>query len=230
MVENGLNLLEKILAVLPCLLFCYLIFRIDKFDREPKIWLAGCFFLGMILTFPAVNLELHFANFSEKKSFGEAFFLSFFVIALIEESLKMLALTVPFRHPVFNEPLDGIVYAMMIGMGFATAENLVYAERFGLPTVAVRAFTAVPAHVTFAVFSGYFAGLAKFQTENRLKTWVRGWAAALILHGLYDFFIIFEKYAWLSILGTFGLYGSLFYCLKLIEIHREDSAGRQKTF
>ena len=56
---------------------------------------------------------------------------------------------------------DGIVYAVMIGMGFATLENIIYASRFGLETTLFRAFTAVPAHGVFAAIMGYYIGVGK---------------------------------------------------------------------
>ena len=52
-------------------------------------------------------------------------------------------------------------------MGFATMENISFANRFGLETVLLRAFTAVPAHLVFGVVAGYYVGLAKFDHARR---------------------------------------------------------------
>jgi protease PrsW len=232
MLENDLNFVEIALAIAPGLLLCYVIFRLDKYDEEPILWLIGCFLLGMLLTFPAVNLEIWGTNLHETspKSIFWTAILAFVMIAFVEEVVKFLGvLLVPFRSPVFNEPLDGIVYSMMISMGFATAENLVYADRFGIETIAVRAFTAVPAHAAFAIFSGYFIGLAKFDLVNRRRFLGLGLLLSVLLHGFYDFFILLDKYEWLSVVGTIGLYGSLIYSVRLIQIHQDGSPFRRKT-
>lgn len=228
-----MHILELILAVLPGLLLCYLVFRLDKYDEEPVGWLIGSFGLGMLLTIPAMWLELRgfrFFEIAEPRSVWLTASLAFVVIALNEELLKMIGLlAVPFRSPVFNEPLDGIVYSMMIGMGFATAENLIYAERFGIETIFIRAFTAVPAHAVFAIYSGYFVGLAKFDPARKWQLLRRGFIYTVTLHGLYDFLIIQKYEEWLTVLATFGLYGSLIYSAKLIQLHTDNSPFRTKT-
>ena len=225
-----MNFLELALAVLPGILLCYVIYRLDRWDEEPIGWLVGCFLLGMLVTFPAMWLELRgfrLLALDGERPFWPTASLAFVVIAFNEESLKMFCLlAVPFRRPVFNEPLDGIVYSMMIGMGFATAENLVYAERFGLETIFIRAFTAVPAHAVFAIYSGYFVGLAKFDPARKWQLLRRGFIYTVMLHGLYDFLIIQKYEQWLSVLATFGLYGSLVYSTKLIQLHADNSPFR----
>ncbi len=228
-----MHILELILAVLPGLLMCYVIFRLDKYDKEPVGWLIGCFVLGMLLTYPAMSLELRgfrVFDLSAPRSFWLTASLAFVVIAVTEEFFKMLGLLlVPFRRPVFNEPLDGIVYSMMIGMGFATAENLIYAERFGIETIFIRAFTAVPAHAVFAIYSGYFVGLAKFDPARKWQLIRRGFIYTVSLHGLYDFLIIQKYGEWLTVLATFGLYGCLVYSARLIQVHADNSPFRGKT-
>ena len=63
----------------------------------------------------------------------------------------------------FNEPMDGIVYGVVVSLGFATLENFYYvyllADYFETTSLALavsRAFSAVPAHAVFGVFMGYF--------------------------------------------------------------------------
>jgi RsiW-degrading membrane proteinase PrsW (M82 family) len=91
--------------------------------------------------------------------------------------------------------MDGIVYAIMVGMGFATLENILYvvirpedmttAFRIGW----LRMLTAVPGHAIFAVVMGYFIGRAKFVTQGQAWLLWTGLCSAVLLHGLYDYFI-----------------------------------------
>ena len=53
---------------------------------------------------------------------------------------------------------SGIVYAVMVSMGFATLENILYVYSYGYETGVLELLLAVPAHATFAVLMGYFMG------------------------------------------------------------------------
>jgi RsiW-degrading membrane proteinase PrsW (M82 family) len=83
-------------------------------------------------------------------------------VALSEELSKFLVVRY-FCYPQkrFDEPLDGIVYSVMVSMGFATIENVNYVFTHGYSTAFVRMFLSVPAHATFGVVMGYFIGKAK---------------------------------------------------------------------
>ena len=62
-----------------------------------------------------------------------SFFMAFFVVGLGEELLKYLVVILyAFRKPCFNEPFDGIVYAVMVSLGFAAFENIIYVMEGGI--------------------------------------------------------------------------------------------------
>jgi RsiW-degrading membrane proteinase PrsW (M82 family) len=122
-----MSILLFLLAVIPGLLLCYFIFAMDKYEKEPQSILLICFLLGVIATFPAIHMEdigQYYISKNEK-AFFKIFLFATFVVGFSEEILKFLSLLL-FAYPkkVFNEPMDGIVYSMMIGMGFATLENI----------------------------------------------------------------------------------------------------------
>lgn len=224
-----MNPLLLILSVLPGLLLSYAIFRVDKYEREPLVPMLVCFGLGAAMTFPALEIELWaFAHLSpHEKGFGIIVLTAFTAVALNEEVFKFLVLrSAAFPWRFFNEPLDGIVYAVMVAMGFATAENIFYAHRFGLDTVLLRAFTAVPAHLVFAIVAGYYAGLAKFNPARRNRLLWQGFGMAVLLHGVYDFLILQNWSDWLLVLATLSLYLCLFYCNILIKEHLDKSPFR----
>ena len=214
------------LAVSPGLLISYAIFRADKYDREPLVPLIICFGLGALVTFPAIEIEkwCFHALRAHEQGFGAIILSAFFVVALNEEVFKFAVLRfVAFPRSFFNEPLDGIVYSVLTSMGFATMENIFFAHRFGIETVLLRAFTAVPAHLAFAVVAGYYVGLAKFDTENRSKLLWQGFGMAFLLHGVYDFLILQSWSDWLFVLASLTLYLCLYYCNNLIKQHIDNS-------
>lgn len=225
-----MNLLLLLLAVLPGLLISYAIFRADKYEREPLAPLVGCFTAGALATLPVVYFErwaYAWLNAGDPPTLGSTALLSFGALALSEEGVKfLLLLTLAFPRKFFNEPFDGIVYAVLIAMGFATLENILYTNRFGLQTGLLRSLTAVPAHLVFGIVQGYFAGLARFEPARARALLLRGLLIAVFLHGIYDLLLLQNWSHWLVVLATFALYLCLFYCGRLIREHQEHSPFR----
>ena len=220
-----------LLAILPGLLICYFIFGMDKYEKEPQLHLAVCFLLGIFSTLPAINLEqLGQRFFDNNHGLFKIFLFATLVIALSEELLKFLALMF-FAYPrkVFNEPLDGIVYSVMVSMGFATLENIMYAQKYSdFTTVIARAFTAVPAHGVFAVLMGYFVGKAKFETlpVEKAKLMLKGIVSAVFLHGMYDFLLLQGQYQLLMMLGTLLIFVGAYFGKNIIEKQQSISPFR----
>ena len=225
-------LLTTLLATLPGLIICYAMFRADKYEREPLGPLVICFLGGAAATVPAIwasRWAFEWAGMPGGPQLTETFLLAFGVVAPWEEGVKLLILLLIFPRKFFNEPLDGIVYAVMVGMGFATMENIAYLQRFGSDTLFIRAFTAIPAHLIFAIVQGYFIGKAKFLPEapgrkimrNRLI--IRGFLISFVLHGTYDWLIFQNHWQWLFMLATSTTYLCLFYASELIREHLDNS-------
>ena len=234
------TILTLLASVVPGLLICYLIFKLDKHEKEPIPLLAICFGLGIAIFYAARigegfmdDLITPFVEENEldpNTHFGVLFYSAFIRTALVEELLKLtILLAIPFNHKQFNEPMDGIVYAVMIGMGFAIIENIIYCMPSDLTLAIVRDFTAVPSHAVFGVILGYYVGLAKFNRGDLIKNILVGFYLAVAIHGLYDFFL-FQRYDdWLMILATFVLLGGLFFSRKFITRHQEDSPFKNQN-
>ena len=215
-------------AIIPGLLICWYIYKMDKYEKESRLQLAITFGLGMLITIPVMYIERNASEmgWDDHSSIGPLLFSSFIIVALTEEAIKYLVLLAyPYHRPFFNEPMDGIVYAVMIGMGFATLENILYATQYGLGTTLIRAFTAVPAHAAFAVIMGYFAGLSKFAFLPKNQRWLLmlGLLAPWLVHGLYDVFILQEAYESLMILALVVLAVSIFLARRLMLEQQENS-------
>ena len=222
---------QLLLAVVPGLAIAWFIYRIDKYEREKFFPLTLAFLLGMLITLPIMEAQKWFftMGWAQSASLFPALFVSFILVSLPEETVKFLALLFCSAHKRhFNEPLDGIVYSVMISMGFATLENIYYALEFGMPTTALRALTAVPAHAVFAAMMGYYVGKATFQTQKKRPLLLKGWAVAITVHGIYDFFIIQEIYDALALLAIVTLTISLFFAFRLIREGQEASPFKKE--
>ena len=188
-----------ILAIAPGVaISAYIIFK-DQYNREPGRYLIISFLLGTLSVLPALGLEI---SASQITSNFPAFFKTtagiainaYFFVALPEEIWKFLMLLwYAYRKKEFDEPFDGIVYAVMVGMGFATVENISYVSQFGLMTGIMRLFLAVPAHASFAIIMGYFMGKARFSAQKQRFLLFFGVFWAIVFHGSYDFFLFLQE-------------------------------------
>lgn len=195
------------LALAPGIAIALYVYLHDHHEREPFWLLATSFVYGsfstiLTLLFAApVNLLIAYLG----KENVPVFVSAYFNVALIEEFSKFILLRfVLYYNRHFNEPFDGIVYAIMVGMGFATAENLVYVFQYGFTTGLVRMFTAVPAHAVFAVLMGYFLGKAKFTHRHTLLFSVFALMSATVFHGSYDYVwsFMFMPGIWIGAMGS----------------------------
>jgi len=224
-----MNLLLLASAILPVVLVIIYIYTQDKHEKEPKQLLFYNFLLGAVVSVVLTMLISIFVFdnillLKDKHNIFEQFTKAFLVVAFTEEFSKYIIVRY-FAQPKkdFNEPLDGIVYAVMVSMGFAATENLLYVLSGGGYKVAlVRAFTAIPAHATFAVLMGYFMGKAKF-SNNRMVLNLTGLLLAVIFHGLYDFFLFIDFIPGLSIGAFISLIIGVLLSRKAIKVHQKNS-------
>lgn len=196
-----------ILAVAPALAICGYIIHKDRFDKEPPTMILLAFCSGLFSVFPAA-----IGNYTGEQLLGEhASFINtalfaFLVVGVSEEYAKFFFLRyILYNRKSFNEPLDGIVYAVMIAMGFATFENILYVSEGGVTSAMIRMITAVPAHAIFAVVMGYYVGLSKFDLTHKPELLRKGLIYPILLHGAYDFFLMQKSIPMLSLLSIIGI-------------------------
>ncbi|HLF47305.1 MAG TPA: GNAT family N-acetyltransferase [Chitinophagaceae bacterium] len=181
------------LAIAPGLAICLYIFLKDTHNKEPKRLLLASFLLGILAIIPPFFIEYNFITFLGNGIIHTGIY-AYAVVAFSEELSKFLVLRYYcYNRKSFDEPLDGIVYSVMVSMGFATIENISYVLEYGYHTAFVRMFLSVPAHATFAIVMGYFVGKAKFDQANSLKYMITGLFWAVFFHGTFDFFLFLQK-------------------------------------
>ena len=218
-----------LLALAPSLAICFFIYYKDKYNPEPTKLLVYSFLLGAISIIPAYLVTYAIKYFTGIQHAHEAttideLIYAFLVVALSEEGAKFLFLRY-YAYPKkdFDEPFDGITYAVIISMGFATVENVIYVfyDGGGMSTGIHRMFTAVPGHASFAVIMGYYVGLAKFSHRKHIQ-WI-GLGAAILLHGIYDACLFLQHHPIFVIGALLTVLVGVFYSLRAIKLHQENS-------
>lgn len=196
------------LALLPSVLLWNYVNKLDK-HKEPKSFLFKLFFSGflsiiitMVISF---IISIFFTNFFDYEvEFSISGFLYVVLgIGLVEEFSKFIMMyTFSWNSKYLDESYDILLYSMIVALGFATAENILYSLEGGILTAILRFFTAVPGHVIDGAFMGYFLYLYK-TTKNKGNLFLAIIVPSL-LHGIYDF-IAFTSETILGII-VFGIF------------------------
>ena len=220
-----MNLL--LLAVAPIFIVILYIYYKDKYEKEPGRLLLYNFLLGAIVSIIITMVMYYGFNIilplPDRTSVLQQFIRAFFVVGFTEEFSKYIIVKFYSQSKAdFNEPFDGIVYAVMVSMGFAATENIMYVLQGGYQVAILRAFTAVPAHATFGILMGYFVGKAKF-SKHKIVLNITGLLLAMLFHGAYDFFLFIDFIPGISTGAFVSLFIGILLSRKAIKKHQEDS-------
>ena len=128
------------------------IYNLDEYDKE-SLWLfIIAFILGAInlhwdidlleFIFSYINVDNNLLRVGEEA----------LSVSITEELLKFLVVfLIIYPNKNFDEPFDGIVYSVFVGMGFATAENLTFVMQGFSSLALLRMVSAIPAQFVFSL-------------------------------------------------------------------------------
>lgn len=157
--------------------------------------------------------------------------LAFAVLAIgpIEELAKLLPFVIiVMRFKEYDEPLDGIIYASFIALGYAAAENYHYLD-FLTPLEAVaRGFAGPVVHILFASIWAHWITKAHLSNGNTVKSGLLGFLLAASLHGLYDFLVLLQPFSALPIAAAL-IAGLWFWRLRLMRRMHQDAINASRT-
>jgi RsiW-degrading membrane proteinase PrsW (M82 family) len=182
----------------------------DRFQPEPLPNLIFSFGLGFVFGFlcyefyallEGAGILPQFLAVLRQSTRTQFFSYSVVFVGLVEETFKYLPFVlVVLRFRAFDEPIDGIVYAAALAIGFASFENLGY-----LPSMRGLAFLgrAVASPLTHTVFSsiwGYAVGRAWLAKRSILGPSIIGLSLAGLAHGLFNYLTFSHALRFLSAL------------------------------
>ncbi len=200
-----------LLATLPGLFWFWWYARQDRKRPEPKGYLWRVFLLGALVTIPALFIEFSLdliIPFADQSLGFTAIAGTLLVVAPVEELSKFLMVRIGvYKNKAFDERLDGIIYMVVAALGFATVENVLVVLREGSGVLPLRFLTATLLHVLASGIIGFFMGQAKFMRSRARAFWMQllGLIIGISLHGLYDFLVINNSNARLSLIFIFML-------------------------
>jgi RsiW-degrading membrane proteinase PrsW (M82 family) len=190
-------------ATLPLPIYVLLILWIDRYESEPLWMLAMAFFWGATFAaFMAIVINSTIANalpLTQDPVSGR--FYSYYAMVasapIVEEFSKGMVLFILFwwKKDEFDGVIDGIVYAGMVGLGFAMTENFKYYGEAAIMggnnltgLFILRGAISPFAHPLFTSMTGIGLGLARQSDNKAIKVFmpVLGLLAAMILHSTWN--------------------------------------------
>ena len=208
-----------ITLVPPLLILLYFVLT-DKF-KEPKGTVILIFFLGFLICLPAGILNgLSHDFFYDGSKYSDNLTSSFLGPAWAEELLKFSILyLIVLKRNEFNEPMDGLVYGVVVSLGFATYENYTYvyewAEQIAKDEgydfaelsylVALgRSYSAIPMHGLNGAVMGYYFGMYAFSGNKKFL--ILSLVLPYLFHGFYNFLVWPYPMTVIGILVLFSFY------------------------
>jgi RsiW-degrading membrane proteinase PrsW (M82 family) len=189
------------LGIIPMVIYAAIVWRLDRWEKEPIPLLIAAFFWGSVpaIIFAIIAqgiLGIPVDDFPEEASFLVQIYQASFVAPFTEEIIKgigLLLLFFFFRREI-DSVLDGLVYGSMIGFGFSAVENVLYfagqEDTAGLLMLFfLRAFVFGMLHALFTGLTGVGLALGKFSRSTGMKVlWpVIGLSLAMFTHSLHNY-------------------------------------------
>ncbi len=206
----------------------------DRHLPEPPGSLLLCFGLGLLaallskglyVALEPLGLRYDAVALADEDTLA---LLAYALLAIgpIEEFAKMLPfLIVVLRFRAFDEPMDGIIYASFIGLGYASAENLNYLDFLTPLEAAARGFAGPVVHILFASIWAYWISRARLAQKPVGAAAATGFLLAAVLHGFYDFLVLLRPVAALPFAAMLIIAIWIWRLRLLRQLHQEAVAG-----
>ena len=193
--QAGRILLGLLFSLVPGGLWLYFFYRQDAVEPEPKRMVLGVFMVGALLTaalYQPVLQGIFTVDGWLLEHWWTHLLGGILIVGFFEQFLVYLAVRFAvFEAPEFDERVDGVIYAIAAGLGFATVINFAYVVKHGgvdLDVGSIRMVINALAHACFAGIFGYFIGQSKFETTP----WhylPMGMAISAGVNGLFTFLL-----------------------------------------
>lgn len=193
----------SLLAMLPVPFYVLLVLWLDRNEPEPAGLLSRAYFWGA-----TGAIVLAYAGNGLAGSIAAAFhppeqvqwLTVVYAAPVVEELAKAIVLWQLYRRAKheFDNVTDGVIYAAMVGLGFAMTENILYYGRalnagseVAGTTFLLRGMISPYAHPLFTVWTGLGFGFAR-ELGQRAPRLLRallplaGLALAMLMHGLWN--------------------------------------------
>jgi len=177
-------------------------------DKKTLAQFASSYLLGIFTAIPMIvglYLASEYTLLQNPHSLRRTLLFSFVIVGFLAEFTKFLLLRYSFiPKDGVNKPFDGILYSVMISMGFATTANIYFFFELPAPFNLSMVYFSLPfANLIIGVILGFFAGFGKFRKNH--VDYLTGLGAAIFFQGFYIFGILANDYLLIVLVGSVTL-------------------------
>ncbi len=217
-------------VVLPVIFWAAYHIHKDRHLPEPPRNLALCFGLGLAaaaiskllyMGLEPLGLRYDAVALAAENTLG---LLAFALLAIgpIEEFAKLLPFVlVVLRLKALDEPLDGIIYASFIGLGYAAVENIHYLDYLTPLEAAARGFASPVVHILFASIWAHWITQARLRGRSVGIALAAGLTLSAALHGFYDFLVLLNPVSALPIAASLIIAIWIWRLILMRRLHRD---------
>jgi RsiW-degrading membrane proteinase PrsW (M82 family) len=201
-------------ALIPMIIYLLIIWRFDRYDREPfklllqnYLWGAigaiALALIGSVIFSSVLNIIIPDSNLVDKLS-------AIVVAPFVEEITKGVFLFITVSSIKFDNITDGIVYGGAIGLGFGMTENFFYfissTDNISgwIAIIIIRNLFSGVMHCVSTGTLGAFVALAKFKSGiAKVILPAVGLGIAMFIHAIWNASVSFESTAAIGFLFLF---------------------------
>jgi Predicted membrane protein len=233
-----------LMATLPLPFYIAIATWVDRFEPEPPWLLATAMFWGastailLAMIFNGIGEGIFSALLGQQQA---SVMTPLFAAPVVEEIAKGAALLMLFvwKRDEFDNVTDGIIYAAMVGLGFAMMENVQYYAKAvtsggseALGVFFIRGVMGPFSHPLFTSMTGIGFGIAQESDRKVVKfiAPVLGLCGAILLHGFWNLstnlgLAFFATYLFVMVPAFFGVIVVVIFSLRrearIIRTHLE---------
>lgn len=193
---ESINLIFPIIAAIcGAMLWLGYFKRIDLLEHERITDIIIAFVIGFLT--PTLSLWIYFGmevlGFNFNGKIINDFIYSILGVGLTEELSKLLGVLIALKiiNKRVNEPIDYLVFAGIVALGFSVRENFIFYTNYGAHIASGRTFITSLVHIINTSICIY--GIYRFRIFNKGNTYINaflGISLAVVSHGLFDFFLV----------------------------------------
>lgn len=198
-----------------------------KFKSSKNIFLAVVLGMASVVFIFLFDLLAGSLGYDMLKNLKRTGFYSFVIVGFGAELGKFVFLRYYFlKKDSFKGPLDGVIYAVMLSLGFTLIALPLFALGvFSKPVSMQFLYTYTFANLAFAAVLGFFTGMGKFR-RNRLVDSLTALGAASFFHGFY-YFVNLTTDTTIFVLYSAGLsFIALLLVVKSFNVRENDAPAK----
>ncbi|MFP4470723.1 MAG: PrsW family glutamic-type intramembrane protease [Bacteroidales bacterium] len=204
------------LFIAPAIFLMLILMALKVMDKSTHKLFMGSYFMGLLAAIPMalVLYIIHHYWLEHFSSIRRILFFSFALVGFMAEFFKFIIL----RYFVIpkdsvTKPFDGILFSVMISMGYATLANVFFFFEWTYSDDLYVVLYTIPfANLLIGIILGFFIGMGKFRT-NHIDSFT-GLGVAVFFQGFYNFCLISHDYLLLGMVATGTLIISIMLAVK----------------